>query len=89
VKIIDNYYVYIDPNKVSNFKEAKQKLKNLLNLYGIVVDEAKIDYVLHRQPIRYIKIAKNVYPEYKKELEQLKKQYWSKRINGIPLLHGL
>ncbi len=89
ISIVDNYYVYVDPRKVRDFKKAKKSLKKIFDKYWYFVDDAKIDFALHLQPIRYIVIAKNVFPEYVRELKKLKEEYYSKKINWIPILHWL
>jgi len=89
VKVIDNWYVYVKPSLIQDPDRAKERLKDILNSNWYYIDDSKLEYVVYRRPIRYIVIARNVYPEYVMKLREIKRKLYTKKINWIPLLHGL
>jgi hypothetical protein len=85
--IENNYYVYVDIDKISN----KDRL--ISQLYNILHDENKnitinyLEKILNKRPKRYVKIVDYMNPLWINEIKKLKKEYEKEKKDKIPLLH--
>lgn len=88
--ILYDYYVYIEPARVSNPDRDSAVFKNLLNRFGYLETLPNVDNQFYPQENRYVRIIADANPVIAQMVREMKIQYYRERTTGnIPLLHGL
>ena len=89
LEIVDNYYVYIDLNKIENFDKTVSQIYNILHPVNNKITISYLTRILNKRPKRYVKIADWVNPIRIDKIKKLKQKYKSIKKNRVPLLHWI
>lgn len=89
VELVDNYYVYILPDKVTERTNAGVLLYGLFKKHWYDIDFDTLKNILLPQENRYVRLITNMNAKLAKRIKDAKRDTATELINGIPLLHGL
>ena len=90
ITVLYDYYVYIEPARVSNPDRDSVRFKNLLSRFWYLETLPTIDNQFYPQENRYVRLIADANPIIAQMVRELKTQYYRERTTwNIPLFHGL
>jgi len=89
LEIINNYYVYVDLDKMNSLDITARQLTKILKSVDNKFNKWFFEKILNKRPKRYVKIVNFMNPLRINEIKKLKEKYKYTKENKVPLFHWI